>query len=180
MQLKHDELELRRVPLCAPFPGFAAPPAVGDLVAVHFADGDLHQPLAAGRFYHDEDRPPLHREGEILLEQRVPDGTLNHLRFTDDGSIVIQRDVSKPEDNSEAVTSIRVDGSSGDLEIKVGSDLTVTLTLEEKIRIEATGKPIEVACKELTVDGDVSVNGDLAVNSASGSTTISGNEITGS
>ena len=62
----------------------------------------LNQPLVVGRFYHADDRPPLHHDGEVLFEHRVPDGTLNQLRFTDDGSIFIQRDVTKPEDNTEA------------------------------------------------------------------------------
>ena len=57
----------------------------------------------------------------------MPDGTLNHLRFAADGSIVLQRDVTKPEDNSEAKTSIRIDGSSGDLEIKAGDDVLLEM-----------------------------------------------------
>ena len=112
LRLKHEDLELRRVPLAVPHVGVAAPARVGDLVVVQFVDGDLNQPLVTGRFYHADDRPPLHHEGEVLFEQRVPDGTLNHLRFTDNGSIFLQRDVTKPEDNSAAKTSIRIDGAA--------------------------------------------------------------------
>src|SRR4051794_29122093 len=65
VRLKHDDLELPHVPLLASHIGIAAPPRVGDLVLVTFVDGDLNQPLITGRFYHADDRPPLHREGEV-------------------------------------------------------------------------------------------------------------------
>ncbi len=119
VRLKHEDLELRRVPIAVGHVGVAAPPRVGDLVLVQFLNGDSNQPLVTGRFYHADERPPLHKEDEILFEHRVSDDTLNHLRFASDGSIFLQRDVTKPEDNSEAKASIKVDGPSGDIEIKV-------------------------------------------------------------
>src|SRR5690349_8645366 len=127
LRLKNEDLELRRVPLAVPHVGVAAPARVGDLVVVQFVDGDLNQPLVTGRFYHADERPPLHHEGEVLFEQRVPDGTRNHLRFTADGTIYLQRDVTKPEDNSAAKTSVRIDGGSGDLQIKAGDKVVVEL-----------------------------------------------------
>jgi hypothetical protein len=133
VRLKHEDLELRRAPIAVGVMGFAAPPKVGDLVLVQFINGDLNQPVITGRFYHDGERPPLHHEDEILFEQRVPDGTLNHLRFTPDGTIYIQRDVTKPEDNSEAKTSIKIDGKSGDIEIKA-----------DKTEIQMTDKGIKI------------------------------------
>ena len=87
VRLKHEDLELRRVPLVVPHVGVAAPPRVGDLVLVHFINGDLNQPVISGRLYHADERPPLHKADDILFEQRLADGTLNHLRFAADGTI---------------------------------------------------------------------------------------------
>ena len=78
VRLKHEDLELRRVPIAVGHVGVAAPPRVGDLVLVQFLNGDPNQPLVTGRFYHADERPPLHREDEILFEQRVPDDPLMH------------------------------------------------------------------------------------------------------
>ncbi|ASC72328.1 Actin cross-linking toxin VgrG1 [Halomicronema hongdechloris C2206] len=172
VQLKHEALELRKVPLAVNHVGVATPPRVGDLVLVQFINGDLNQPVITGRFYHADERPPLHQEDDLLFEQRVPDGTLNQLRFTSDGTIYLQRDVTKPEDNSEAKTSLKIDGVSGDLEIKSG-EIAIVITNDTDIQIMADGKPIDVTCDTFTI------NGDLVVSNGANSTTISGNEITG-
>jgi len=179
VRLKHDDLELRRVPIAVGHIGVAAPPRVGDLVLVQFLDGDPNQALVMGRFYHADERPPLHKEDEILFEQRVSDDTLNHLRFSADGSIFLQRDVTKPEDNSEAKASIRVDGPSGDIEIKSSDTIVILMKHDGEIQLTADDKPINVTASKMTIDGDVDINGDLKVASSSGSTTISGHEITG-
>jgi phage baseplate assembly protein gpV len=179
VRLKHEDLELRRVPIAVGHVGVAAPPRVGDLVLVQFLNGDSNQPLVTGRFYHADDRPPLHKEDEILFEQRVSDDTLNHLRFASDGSIFLQRDVTKPEDNSEAKASIKVDGPSGDIEIKASDTIVILMKNDGEIQVTADDKPINVTASKMTIDGDVDINGDLKVASSSGSTTISGHEITG-
>lgn len=180
VRLKHEDLELRKVPLAAGHMGMAAPPKAGDLVLVQFVNGDLNQPLITGRFYHADERPPLHRQDDILFEQRVAaDGTLNHLRFTPDGAIYLQRDVKKPEDNSDAKTSVKIDGASGSVEIKAGG-IVITLKHDDSIEIVADGKPVGVTCDTLTVKGNLTVDkGELKVMGNTGSTTINGNEITG-
>jgi hypothetical protein len=172
VRLKHEDLELRRVPVAVGHVGVAAPPRVGDLVLVQFLNGDSNQPLVTGRFYHADERPPLHREDEILFEQRVPDDTLNHLRFAADGAIYLQRNVTKPEDNSEATTSIKVE-AEGSVEIKVGEKISVRLALDDSIQVVADELPITFDCDMLTV------NGDLKVSNGTSSTTIRGSEITG-
>ena len=175
VRLKHEGLELRRVPITVPHVGVAAPPRAGDLVLVQFIAGDLNQPVVVGRLYHAKERPPLHKEDEVLFEHRVPDGTVNHLRFAADGSIVLQRDVARPEDNSQAKTSIRIDGASGDLEIKVGDDVLLAMTSSKitlKGDMEITG--------DMQITGNVKMKGDLEVSSDAGKTTISGHSIQGS
>lgn len=169
VKLKHEGLELRRVPLAVPHVGVAAPPRAGDLVLVQFVNGDLNQPVVIGRLYHANERPPLHKEDEVLFEHRVSkDGTLNHLRFAANGSIFLQRDVTKPEDNTKAKTSIRIDGASGDLEIKIGDDVLLEMK-SNKILFKG----------DMEIEGNVKMKGDLEVTNGSNKTTISGNSIEG-
>lgn len=162
VKLKHEELELRQVPVAVGHMGMAAPPRVGDLVLVQFINGDLNQPVITGRFYHAGERPPLHQEGELLFEHRVADGTLNQLRFAANGSIFLQRDVTRPDDNSEAGTSVSIDGASGDIAIQVGA-----------------GIKVEVKSDRVMITGNVEIRGDLIVTNGSNSTIISGNTIEG-
>jgi uncharacterized protein involved in type VI secretion and phage assembly len=163
LKLKEEGLEIRRVPMAVQFSGFAAPPRVGDPVIVEFLNGDLLQPVVIGFVYHSADRPPIHKEQEILIEHRVKDGTKNHLRFADDGTIFLQRDVKQLDDNKNAQTSLKIDGGSGDMEIKVGTDITITLS-----------------GSKVTIQADVEIQGDLTVKGSSGSTKISGNTVEGS
>ncbi len=183
VRLKHEDLELRRVPVAVGHIGIAAPPRVGDLVLVQFINGDLNQPVITGRFYHADDRPPLHQSDDVLFEQRIPDGKLNHLRFTPDGTIYIQRDVTKPEDNSEAKAGVKID-PDGNIEIQAWQKIVITLTNDDNIHIKADGKPIDVDCDTMTINGklhvkdDTTMDGKLVVGTGP-STTIDKNEITG-
>lgn len=203
VKLKHENLELNRVPVAVAHVGVAAPPRTGDLVLVQFINGDLNQPIITGRFYTDDALAPFFEENEILFEQRIGNGdSLNHLRFKPDGTIYLQRDVKKPKDNSEALTSIRIDGASGDLEIKMGDKVTLTVKNDTTIQIETKDKPISVKCKEMNVEGKMNVKGDVKIEGKmnikgdtnvegdtkvkgvfvaekGGTTTIEGNQITG-
>lgn len=186
VKLKHENLELNKVPVAVAHIGVAAPPRTGDLVLVQFINGDLNQPVITGRFYTDDTLAPIYEENEILFEQRIGDGSsLNHLRFKSDGTIFLQRDVTKPKDNSESRTSIKIDGESGDLEIRMQDKVTLTLRNDTTIEIETNDKPISVKCKEMNVEGKLNVKGDVKVEgvfvaqNGGKKTTIDGNEITG-
>jgi hypothetical protein len=146
VRLKHERLEIPKVPIAVNHMGVATPPKIGELVLVQFINGDLNQPVITGRFYHSDDPPPLHQENDLLWEQRVAsDNTLNHLRFTADGSIFLQRDVTKPEDNSEAKTSLKIDGSTGNIELKAG-DVVIAITHDQSIVItDKSGNSIEMS-----------------------------------
>lgn len=172
VKIKHQNLELRRVPVAVAHMGVAAVPQEGDLVLVQFINGDLNQPVVTGRFYHADNRPPLHKEDEILFEQRVSDNTLNHLRFTSDGTIYLQRKVDKPEDNSKALTSVKIDGSSGAVEIKVGEKVMLEMK-SDAVTITQDSAKLEIKSGKFTFTGDVEIKG------SSGKTTISGNQIKG-
>lgn len=144
VKLKQEDLELKNVPIAINHVGVATPPRVGDLVLVQCINGDLNQPVITGRFYHADERPPLHQEDDLVFEHRVPDGTLNHLRFSADGSIVLQRDVTKPEDNSEAKTSLKIDGGSGDLAIELGAIKLEIVNDTEIVITDKAGSSIEM------------------------------------
>ena len=184
VQLKYEELELRKVPIAVDHAGMVAPPRVGDLVLVQFIAGDLNQPVITGRFYHADDRPPLHKADEVMFEHRVADDTINQLRFAADGAIYLQRKVTKPEDNTEAEATIAID-ADGNITILSGRKLSITLTKDDKIEVTADGLPINVKCDALTLDGNMTVNkdveikGQLKVGGPGGNTTIKGNEIIG-
>jgi uncharacterized protein involved in type VI secretion and phage assembly len=171
VRLKHEELELRRAPLAVGHIGVAAPPRVGDLVLVQFVNGDVNQPVVTGRFYHADERPPLHNADDVLFEHRVG-GKLNHLRFAADGAIYIQQDVAKPEANSEAKAGVTID-PDGNIALKAGDKIVVTLTNQDNIEITADGQPITINCSQMTV------NGDLIVSDGSTTTTISGSTVQG-
>jgi len=206
VRLKHEDLELRKVPMTVSHAGFAAPPRAGDLVLVHFVNGDLNQPVVAGRFYHADERPPLHKEDEVLFEHRFGDNRdkFSHLRFTEKGDVFLQSGVTKPEDNTEfktglwidgkdgnlkikvgEKTKINVNGKNGNLEITVGDKFTVTITENSEIKITADGKPINVKCSEMNVEGNVKIKGDtfidgvLTAKSGNTTTKITGNTIEG-
>ncbi len=194
VRLKHEDVELRKVPVMVSNIGAAAIPAEGDLVLVQFVNGELNQPIIAGRFYHADARPPLHKDDEIVFEHRVTsDGTINQLHFANDGSIYLQRDVSKPENNSQAKAGIAIDGASGDITIQAGDKTTIVLkndgdiqvTSGGKIQFDAGSNDVKVTCGTMTVngklvvDGDAEVDGVLKAAHSGGSTTIDGHGITG-
>jgi hypothetical protein len=187
VRLKHDGLELPKVPVAVPHIGIAAPPRVGDLVLIDFLDHDIQQPLITGRFYHDQERAPLFKEDDVLFEHRLPDGTLNHLRMASDGSLFLQRDVTKPEDNSEFKAGIRID-PDGLIELKSGDDYVMQFDPQNsKITLLSKSKDIEITCQKLTIDADVeikkalTVDGDGTVKGTGkiSSVTISGTTISG-
>jgi len=190
VRLKHDGLELAKVPISTTHIGAAVPPRVGDLVLISFLDHDIQQPLVTGRFYNDGDgaRAPLFKADDVLFEQRLSDGKLNHLRLAADGSIFIQRDVTKPEDNSEFKAGIRID-PEGLIELKSGDDFVLTIDPGGKVSILSKDKDIEFTCQTLTVNGDVHMKKKLTVDDdatlSSGHTvkaagiTITGTEISG-
>ena len=78
-----------------------------------------------------------------------------------------------------------IENESGNIEIRAGDQIVVTLENDGGITILADGKPLDVTCKKMTVTGDmkvtgnVEVNGDLTVGDSASNTKISKNEITG-
>lgn len=77
------------LPLASPWIGsgwgmFAAP-SIGDLVAVHFARGEIDAGIAEARFFSDQQRPLAVPSGEFWLVHRSG----SSLKFTNDGAVTI-------------------------------------------------------------------------------------------
>lgn len=144
VRLKHEELEIPKVPIAVNHMGMAMPPKEGDLVLVQFINGDLNQPVITGRFYHSDEQPPLHKADELLWEQRVAkDNTLNQLRFTENGTILLERAVDL-DDETKTKTSLKIDGETGDLTLQAG-EITIEVKNDQEVRIvDKQGSSIEM------------------------------------
>lgn len=66
VRLRGRDLVLTGVPVATDHLGTVAPPAKGDVVLIHFVEGNPDQPVIAGRFYSDHLRPPEYARGEIV------------------------------------------------------------------------------------------------------------------
>ena len=68
VELRDSGLVLPHVPVAVGALGFAAMPAVDDLVLVVFLDGDPNAPVVVGRLYTDDLAPPPEgKDGELTL-----------------------------------------------------------------------------------------------------------------
>jgi uncharacterized protein involved in type VI secretion and phage assembly len=67
---------------------------------INFIGGDINAPVITGRLYNDEDRPPLNKNNEFLLQHLIKDEeTVNKggsLKIDEQGKIII---TSKDEKN---------------------------------------------------------------------------------
>lgn len=132
VRLKHDGLELLRVPVVVPFAGFTAGPRVDDLVLVDFLDGDLTQPFVLGTLHHADGRPPRHADGELVVEHRTA-GTPAELRFSPEG-----------------VVRVAVGDSIALTLSEDGSVLAGNLTVRGELRVESSGGATTISGHEIT------------------------------
>ena len=158
VELRGLGLVLPRVTIAVGVMGFAAIPAVGELVLVVFEQGDLHAPVVVGRLYHPDVEPPKHKEGQIVL--RLPAGS------------------------SSPTLELEIDGEAPSIDLKLPGDVEVKLE-EEKVSVAAGdlkvvldgagGGQVQVkaggAALELKKDGDISLK-------TSGNLTLEATEIT--
>lgn len=66
--------------------GMVAAPSLGDMVHIHFMDGNFETGMVGGRAYNDQDRPPSAPSGEFWLVHQS--GSL--LKFLNDGTVSMQ------------------------------------------------------------------------------------------
>jgi phage baseplate assembly protein gpV len=158
VELRDSGLVLPNVPVAVGALGFAALPAVDDLVLVVFLAGDPNAPVVAGRLYTDTlAAPPEGKDGVIALG--LPAG-------------------------AQPAVDVVLDGAAPSIVAQVGSE-PVKLTLDDqqvtveigKLKLSVTsagGGRLELAAggTEVTLKED----GDLALKT-SGNLTLEGNEV---
>jgi uncharacterized protein involved in type VI secretion and phage assembly len=147
VELRDSGLVLPRVPIAVGAMGYAAIPAVDDLVVVLFADGDHNAPVVVGRLYHPEQDPPEHGEGEIVL--RLPSAA------------------------EEKKLNLVVSGDEPSVKLDLPGDVKIELA-EEKVRIEVGDVALSVegaggGRTEVTAGGSkltLKKDGDISIKSA--------------
>jgi uncharacterized protein involved in type VI secretion and phage assembly len=157
VRLRDTGLVLPNVPIAVGVLGFAAIPAVDDLVLVVFADGDRHAPFVVGRLYHPDADAPEHAEGQAVL--RLPAGN-----GTPTLELVVEGDPPKVE--LTLPKDVKVEIAEGVVRIAVG-DLTASLDSAGGGRVEVAAGGSSVTLKK---DGDVTVK-------AAGNLVLEGTEV---
>ncbi len=165
LQLRESGLLLPRVPIAVGALGFAATPAVDDLVIVVFADGDIHAPVVVGRLYHADLAPPGHGPGDIVLalpagadqpsfraELRGSDPKL-HVSFGSDLEVTVD-DKKVQVKAGDAEASVESAGG-GRIELHVG-DATLTITGRGDVEIKTPSK-LRLRASDIEIKADASV-----------------------
>lgn len=171
VRLRDSGIVLPRVPLAVGALGFAAMPAIDDLVLVAFLEGDWQAPVVVGRLYHPAQQPPRHADGQFVL--RLPSGASEpqlhcevhadpasvSLRLPGDVELRLEKDLLRL-----AVGKLQVllEGAGGGrLTLRAG-DTQVTLKADGDIGLKTAGKmKLEAAEIEIAGSAKVKISGGL-------------------
>jgi phage baseplate assembly protein gpV len=154
VQLRDSNLELKRVAVGTQRVGSVAIPNSGDLVLVHYLNGDVHSAVITGRLYNDQDRPPQAKTGEFVYVS--PDDPASgirrmYLEFPNGNKLTLDDDKLLLEMGQSTVTV----NHDGDIEVNSGSsDITLT---------DSSGNnlvKIQVQQGQVSVTGQVKVTVD--------------------
>lgn len=157
VELRDSALVLPRVPIAVGLLGFAAVPAVGELVLVLFLEGDRNAPVVAGRLYHPDLQPPEHATGEVVL--RLPAGE-------DEPKVELVLTPDTPTVTLDLPGDVHVEIAEGSVHIDVG-DLHARLESAGGGRVEIAAGGSTLTLKK---DGDVSLK-------AAGNLTLEGTQV---
>jgi phage baseplate assembly protein gpV len=164
--LRDSGAKLPRVPIAVGALGFAAIPAVGDLVILVFLDGELNAPVVVGRLYHPDLQPPEHAAEQLVLA--LPPGAAEpDLRLVVDGSapsatLTLPGDVTleiKAEDVRVAVGGVELHltgAGGGRAELSAGGS-SITLKQDGDISIEAVGN-LKLKGTQVSIEGSAKVS----------------------
>jgi phage baseplate assembly protein gpV len=173
VKLKYKELELRKVPVATQHIGLANTPNVGDLVLITFVNGNINAPVIIGRLYTDEDRPPVHKEEEIVyipsyskssdlrrLHMKLPSGLV--LSVTDD-DVTVEAGKTKLKISRDGDIAVE---SGGNISISASGDFSVNankITIESKADLTCNaGGPGSFQSKDTLIysDAKLAISGD--------------------
>jgi len=165
VRLRDSGIVLPRVPLAVGALGFAAMPAIDDLVLVAFLEGDWQAPVVVGRLYHPGQQPPKHADGQFVL--RLPSGASEpqlhcevqadpasvSLRLPGDVELRLEKDVL-----SVAVGQLQVllEGAGGGRMTLSAGDTQVTLKADGDIGLKTAGK-LKLEAAEIEIAGSAKV-----------------------
>jgi uncharacterized protein involved in type VI secretion and phage assembly len=166
VKLRDSGIVLRKVPVATQRIGAVSLPAVGELVLVQFVGGDVNAPILTGRLYNDEDRPPIHGDGQAVLHLPLDagEGDAVHLELHSGATreVVFQlgKGLAVTLRDDDPVIELSVDG--GKATVRIDRDGAVTLEGQGKLAIKA---------------GDVQLDGDAITIQASGELNLKGSKI---
>ena len=170
--MRDSGLILPEVPVAVGAMGFAAMPAIDDLVLVVFTDGDFNAPIVAGRLYNADQPPPQHEDGELVF--RSPAG-----QATGDLNLVVK--FADPAITLEMPGGLKLSLQEGEAVLTVG-DMKLTLTsagngeavLEAgnaTIRMK-NGQAIDLSAQEINLKADSKLSLQAAQVEVKGSGTV--------
>ncbi len=175
VELRDSGLVLPRVPVAVGVMGFAAIPAVDDLVVVLFAEGDHNAPVVVGRLYHPDEDPPEHGEGEIVLRlpSRMADKKLSlvvdskapkiELDLPGDVKVELAEEkvqiaVGGVKVSLEGAGGGRAEVAAGGSKVTIKKDGDVTISSATKLKLEAPQIEISGSGKVTVKGGLVEIN----------------------
>lgn len=164
VQLRNSGIVLRQVPLATHRIGSVSIPAVGELVLVQFVGGDINAPVITGRFYNDEERPPVNDDGQAILH--VPlgadDSEAVHLELhsgeTREVLFKLGEALVLEVRDDDPVIKLDIDGGKATLQIDRDGAVTIesqgTITLKgNEINIEAQSQLTLKGQSQVTIEG---------------------------
>lgn len=160
-----SDFELRQVPVATQHMGLVNIPNVGDLVLVTFIGGDINAPIIIGRLHNDEDKPPVNKEKEFLLQHNLTEG--GFFKIDEKGAITL---TSKNEKNIVTIaddTDITLVNEKCNITMK-SNDVTIA---NDQCTIKLSGGSINIdngKCK-ITIEG-----GGITVDAATNSVNVKG------
>lgn len=165
VRLRESGIILNRVPIAVGAMGFAAIPAVDDLVVVAFLEGDYHSPVVVGRLYHADQEAPKHKDGQLVL--RLPSGATSPdleceisgdppvVKLTLPGDVLVEV-VKEKITLSVGDIKATLDGAGGGrLELAAGGS-KITMKKDGDVSVKSAGK-LKLEATEVEISGQAKV-----------------------
>jgi hypothetical protein len=165
IRLKGTEIELRKVPFATQCIGLAGIPRVGDLVLLVFINGDINAPIAVGRLYNDEDRPPVNDAEEIVyVPPYKPNSKARRIYLEFPQGMIFK--ITDEEVEIKAGETKIVVNRNGEVSIESKANINVVAegdaTLNAKGNLALKGEMIKIESQK---DMDLSSGNALKINS---------------
>ena len=162
------DFELRKVPIATPYVGLVCIPNVGDLVLINFIGGDINAPVITGRLYNDEDRPPVNKTDEFLLQHKIAEG--GSIKLDQDGKIII---TSKNEENVFTLEDEKISMANDKFSLVIDfSGEKISITSDKDLELIAKNGKCLIDAKEIEIK-----SGGAMKFKASGAMTLKGSTI---